>query len=128
MSPLRKYDFKKGEFIGNSFLKYVCEAGYKGKHRYIMAYCDLCGSIKRQRLENIINGKVKSCGCYHNKMIEEGILTKLSIKTIKDKPYLQKGGRGWVKGYCIQITEQQLKELDINKILPLILDFLKGVK
>lgn len=122
---MRKYKFKKGENILDTHLRYVCDGGYRGKHRYVVVSCELCGSIKNIRLDAITSKKVKACGCLLQELIETGKLNKYSIKARKDKPYLQRGGRSWREGYAIVITKDTIEHFTDHQIAKEIVDFIR---
>lgn len=123
----KKYSYKKGDYIEDSHLKYICEAGYRGKHRYVVAYCDLCGSVKQFRLENIIKGRVKSCGCVRQELVESGKLAEYSVSRRKDKPFLQKGGRRWREAVSIVIPLDELSRFNDETLVSEILSFIRSL-
>lgn len=70
------------DFIGNKYnlLKVLCESekiktsGGNSK-RTIKCLCD-CGIIKDYNWQEVINGKVKSCGCYSKQIASERMVLK----------------------------------------------------
>lgn len=119
----KKYTFERGEYIGDSVIRYISEAGYSkdGKHRLILGVCDFCNTIQPFRLESIIRGKTKSCGCRHRELVERGKLASYYVKARKNnnKTYIKSGGwreRGLVLFLPTQYKES-LGELKIKDIL-----------
>ena len=122
---MKKYVFKRGQKILGTDLVYVCEGGYRGKHRYILAKCDLCDTIKPFRLDSIVIGRTKSCGCRWRQMIDDGKLTQYSLKARNNKSWLQKGGYGWTNSIAIVFTKKSLSNLKIDKLGESIAKYLK---
>jgi len=123
-----KHKFTKGEFIGDSYLKYICEAGYRGKQRYVSVYCDICGGISIKRLYKILSGEIKTCGCKQRQMLESGTLSKYSLMARKKRAWLQKGGWEWKKGICITLRYDQLDLISIDEFTKKIAEFLYDQK
>ncbi len=99
--PKKKYFFERGDLIKDSSLHYIKDLPYSHNHRIVLVRCAACSTIKPMRLDNIISGRVRTCGCYHNEMVEDGTLTSLSVRSRKNKPWLQKGGWHYKEGGVI---------------------------
>lgn len=93
MGTKRKYEWTRGEDIEGTYFRYLREAGYTNKHRHLLVQCKRCGMTKVVRLDKIASGKAKSCGCYHDQLVEEGKLTKFAVSARKKNPRLQRGGK-----------------------------------
>ena len=118
---MKKHKWQKGETISGTRLRYVCEGGYKAKHRLVVCYCSNCGTTRAFRLDHITSGKTKTCGCHLNDMIKTGKLTAYSVRMRKEKPTLQRGGWHYKNGLVLFIGEQYYNQVKDMKVSDLIL-------
>lgn len=63
---------ENGDFNGlhKNYLTVIREERDKAHRRIFVCRCD-CGNIKRIQYQNVLSGKVKSCGCKHDKLCSE---------------------------------------------------------
>ena len=107
----KKYAYERGQFIEGTYIKYIAEAGYRGKHRYILGACDLCATIKEFRMDSITLRKSKSCGCAHRKRVQEGKLRAYTIGLKGYNPYIRDITGRIPAGVCLFLKEDMPNEL-----------------
>lgn len=115
----KKYTFERGEYVADSVIRYITEAGYSGSHRLILGVCDFCNVIQPFRLDALMSGRTKSCGCKHRELVKQGRLRAYSLKVRNGKPIAKAGG--WrERGYMIHILPQHadaLRDVKIGEII-----------
>jgi hypothetical protein len=119
----RKYEFKRGDRVLDSYIKFLKDLEPIGdKKRYFIGQCMKCDLIKRFRLDHITSGKVKTCGCGWREAVADGSLTAKSVRVRQDNPYLQRGGKHWNSGLYLYIDAKSVDvfgDLTLREVMEL---------